>query len=332
MNDQLETKLPEPALHEIEVPDSSPTFVSTLSRQFHDTVNRRELAKPELLVAELGHVVDHFSGLIKKSLESQGKDIDDIETFLDGIFGPLRLPKEVLTPKYGEKLSVADRELSARVGQTQAHYLLYAMSGQSSPEFRRVMTDVALMMESLGSSRLYSFTDFGNLWRGIKGQVGLMKAMSSLGYTIHQPSYRLTDSIMDNPAHLSNEVRYWDVLGGIDFIAVSPHDNQPLLVDSKSRANEQIGHDKFVRKLPEIIEDDGKFGNSVASFLRSRSLNPEAAKRAKIIFPTSANIGDKNGLNDIFELPRDALNHLRSLLVEFESNTLPVRNDSVIVA
>lgn len=286
-------------------------------------------------------------GVVEMKQQLSGKfEDDEIEGHLDGIFGPLRLSERYLLRPKNEghyKLSEDELELSARVQQTAAHYLFYASSPDAKPESAQLMYHVYKTMGQIAQKNFGASTEFNRVWSGIKSQARVMKIMNELGFDISQPDYKiqLDEKNLHSP---KNEIYWWDLKSGVDFIAVK--DGQAYLVDAKGQRYYSEGATiyatgyKGLRDISSVTVRPQNFANlchSLQNFIRKQGLDTSTIQSCTIVVPSQKTWDqpiDKTNLS--IESPEQAKQKLIKFMTlpqqnrdEVERKLMPVKQDKL---
>lgn len=184
---------------------------------------------------------------------------DRVKLIFSTYFGPLMHERR----EHFSTKNEYEKEMSARYAHHFAHGMFYATTYDASPEYSKNMYEL-----------VRSLTEFSSLTQVGKGSkleaylAGLKSETAIMGAFLRSGRYEkvLIPDYTQNPDKVSDkdrEVLQWDILSGVDFVAISEQERCAVIVDSKSRSKD------FDQSTLESIK---VVGTSVDGFLL-RNLN-----------------------------------------------------------
>ena len=190
-----------------------------------------------------------------------------------------------------------------------------------------------LMMAAISMTKWGTVTEFNRVWSGIKSQVRIMNALDSLGFTVLQPETKLNLD-QKNLHGPDNEVYWWDLKAGVDFIAIK--DGKAYLIDAKGQRYYSDGATTYTRgykglRLVSTVQNQPqKFQNlnkSLQNIMGNKRLDIDDIRSCTIIVPSPKFLSRDD--SD----PKRALTRLLSLdqqqIDEISKKLLPHKPDSM---
>jgi hypothetical protein len=278
-----------------------------------------DASKPQASHTETLNTMRRNAGELKAAILNQFPKFPEarVEAMIDWVFGYTRLSDKTLLTSEGAKENIAQKDLSARIQHGLAHQILHASESTDDEYTGTVYTAVRNLHTLTGHFGRGGDSNIGLFWHGLRNEVGVIRALQDHDYRVFLPDYAQDTAEIDDR---DNEVLQLDVLGGIDFIAVSPN-AQMFLIDAKGKfAEEAIVRELQTHPPKKFDPSEGINPTVIEALVRIAHVTGAKltdAYKLKLVIPTSAEAFEGTDLTAIGhkdpEKQRDSLRRFGAL-------------------